>query len=89
MKKLAKILKTLLIILIGIQIAIFAVAENYGLINVDWKGFQSTLVEFMGFAGDTAANTAPSVLDTLFAAAPISGGFIGGFLLGLSSGELH
>jgi uncharacterized membrane protein (Fun14 family) len=85
-KKLANVAKTIILVLAGVQFAVFAAAEYYGLIDVDWAGFQNGLVEFMGVASSKAANVAPPVMDTLLATAPVSGGFLGGFLLGFKFG---
>lgn len=85
-KKLAQIIKKAIMVLIGIQLTVFAVAEHYGLVTVDWEGTQAALVGFFGWAGDMAADTAPSLMDTVLASAPLSGGLLGGVLLGYKFG---
>lgn len=84
-KKLAKLVAQIIAVLIGLQLAVFAVFEHYGLITVDWVGVQTALVNVLGVtasASGAAAGAVPTLTDTMLAALPLGGATVGGFLLG-------
>lgn len=88
-KKVAKIFIKLAMVIVGLQLAIFAMAERYGLVNVDWNGVQIALVNFMGVTEKVtgqAVQATPTLMDTATASLPIGGGIVGGFLLGMKMG---
>lgn len=88
-KKLVKLVLKVITVLLGIQMAVFAAFEHYGLITVDWDGMNRALVDVMGFGaqtGDAAASVTPTIMDTFLSVLPVGGGFALGAAVGFQKG---
>ena len=88
-KKIANLLKILIITLIGIQLFILAFLETTGMITVDWDSVGTAIstaasesVGVLLWAGDAAS----PLVDALMAFLPATGGAAVGFLIGWQRG---
>lgn len=88
-KKVANLLKLLILTLVGIQLFLLAMLESQGLISVDWTSINSALstvasegVGALVIAGGTAAPIARELVTFL----PATGGAVAGFFVGWRRG---
>lgn len=77
----AKKIFKLILILIGLEFALFAYLERQGIITVDWNALQDAAA-----ISNIGGTTPPSFLQNLFSVAPLGGGFAAGAIIGWRRG---
>lgn len=78
----AKKVVKLVAVLVGVQLGFLAYLENQGIVSVNW----SELENIAAFSPTAGGSGMPPFVTDILSAAPLSGGFAAGVLVGFKKG---